>query len=167
MCEPGSATRLSYFWKLLASNFLWKVSQIGGKCLGHFENCLLLSKNRLWITFWKNWATFWKNGTLWLVPILDITHDALSVEENTFYSIGPWFRRGIRVQGHWHNSTTGQSHLNPEIRRGRRWRQWWILFGFGTWNTFIHLKFKFHISLSLCIFSIISLTLYFHSYWRT
>ena len=59
-----SVTRLGYFVKFLATNFLAKVSQIFGHCWGYIENIpfeVITGMANFWATLDKHWATFYSN----------------------------------------------------------------------------------------------------------
>ena len=59
-----SVTRLSDYWKLLASIFFTKVAEIFGNFLGYCEKHYFVSRNccgYLLAIVWKMWATFYSN----------------------------------------------------------------------------------------------------------
>ena len=62
----NSVTRVGYFWKILATNFLAKVSQIFGDFLGYLENTAF-EEITVMATFW---ATLQKKTWLFLFQLL-------------------------------------------------------------------------------------------------
>ena len=78
----NSVTRVGYFWKILATNFLAKVSQIFGDFLGYLENTAF-EEITVMATFW---ATLQKNLALF-IPTSGHTGREFKGFKSNFYEV--------------------------------------------------------------------------------